>query len=286
LFITALVITLLVLARIWTGPDGWHIGTLALPPFRPYRFFTIGAALALIALLSSDALRASWRRRDVVIFYLVGAFVFWFLALGPEPTWRQQRLLTYGPYRLFFELHIPAVVRVSARAWVVSVTCLAVLASFGTAALLARTRRHAPALALIAGLIVAEAWFNDGAVAVPEPMRPGIIPSGAVVLEVPFDDPFVNAAAQYRGVIGGYRTVNGHSGYYPLQFLELIEAFKQHRYAAIDDFRGSGGIYVVVRAHADPLLDAWLVSQGAAEVSTLPGGIVYRLPARREDAHR
>jgi hypothetical protein len=216
-----------------------------------------------------------------VVFYAVGAAFFWLLALGPEPTLLQQRFLTYGVYRLFFELNIPAVVRVSTRAWVVSLTCLAVLASFGTTALLSRSRRQSPVLAVIAALVLAEAWFNDGAVQVPPTMPDGVIPAGAVVLEVPFDDPFVNAAAQYRGVVGGYRTVNGYSGYDPPQFLALQEAFKQHRYAAVDDYRHGKELYVIVRHQADPLLDAWLVSQRAAEVSAQVGGTVYRLAAIR-----
>ena len=55
LFIGFLVLTAIVLARVWTGPWGWHIGPLPLPPFRPYRLFSVAAILLLGGVALTDA---------------------------------------------------------------------------------------------------------------------------------------------------------------------------------------------------------------------------------------
>ena len=160
----AAVMIAIVVARVWVGPAGWPLFA-----FRPYRAFTLAIVLLIASLFATEGFRAAWSRRDVRTFYAVAAVFLWLLALGPEPTWLGHRLLTYGPYRLFFELHAPVVVRVSARAWLVVLPCLAVLAAFGTTWLLDRLphRRHLITAGL-AALIVAECWFVEGTVAVPE----------------------------------------------------------------------------------------------------------------------
>jgi len=265
----------IVLARMWAGPSGWP-----LPPFRPYRVFTFAVLLLIAALLVSRRFRASWKQRDPVMFYGVATVFFWLLTLGPEPTFAGERILTYGPYRLFFELHAPVVVRVSARAWMLVLPCLAVLAAFGTKLLLGRVPRHRnAALAVVAVLIVAESWFVDGTQAVPQPMPRGTIPAGASVLDVPFDDPFVNATAQYRAVIGGYRTINGYSGYEAPHLTRLRKAFKDGEYDALEMYRRSADLYVIVRPEADPSFTRWIAAQRGDRESENPGAIVYRLPS-------
>ena len=273
LLVSAVVLTLIVLARVWVGPSGWP-----LPPFRPYRAFTLAVVLLIAALFMSERCRANWNRRDPVMFYAVASVTFWLMALGPEPTWAGARILTYGPYRLFFELHAPVVVRVSARAWIVVLPSLAVLAAFGTKVLLDRAPRHRNlAVAAIAALIVAESWFVDGTQAVPSPMPRGSIPQGAIVLDVPFDDPFVNAAAQYRAVVGGYRTINGYSGYEAPHLVQLTKAFKDGQYSAVETYRQSEDLYVIVRPEADPSFVRWLASQSLDRPSDTAGTAVYRL---------
>lgn len=275
----AAVLLVVLLARIWAGDAGWHVGAVALPAFRPYRAFTIVVLLLIAAAFMTGRFRAGWKRRDVVWFYTVAAVFFWLLALGPEPTWRGHRILTYGPYRLFFELHAPAVVRVSARAWLVVLPCLAVLAAFGTRWLLDRLPgRRNVMLAAIAVCIAAECWFVEGTRAAPPPMAPGVIPPGATVIDVPIDDAFSNAAAQYRGVRGDYRTINGYSGYDSPDFVRLILAFRAGRYELLDQYRQGEELYVIVRPEADPAFVRWIATQPLHRRSDTAGTAVYRLP--------
>jgi hypothetical protein len=255
-------------------------------PFRIYRVFTLGVLLLLAAIFTSARFRASWTQRDPVMLYAVAAVTFWLLALGPEPTWAGERILTYGPYRLFFELHIPAVVRVSARAWMTALPCLAVLAAFGVKALAGRVPRYRAAVVGAAALLViAESWFVVGAVPVPAAMPAGAIPQQATVLDVPFSDPFVNAAAQYRAVLGGYRTINGYSGYEAPHLARLRKAFTDGDYDAIDQYRGQNDLYVIVRPEAAASFRRWIASTAGGPHSTVGAATVYLL-RRRQSATR
>ncbi|MBI4887727.1 MAG: hypothetical protein HY824_11590, partial [Acidobacteria bacterium] len=94
-------LTLVVLARVWTGPWGWHIGPLPLPPFSPYQLFTPAMLLLVGGVGLTGAFRGAWRQRNVVVFYGAAAVVLWLVALGPEPEWSTPwRALAYGPYWL------------------------------------------------------------------------------------------------------------------------------------------------------------------------------------------
>ena len=205
LFAAFAVLTAIVLARVWTGPWGWHFGPLPLPPFRPYRLFSVAAILLLAGVLLTDACRRAWSSRDVVLFYAVAVVALWLVALGPEPEWSTPwRALAFGPYRLLMELPGVSSMRVPARAWLPAVLSLAMLAGFGAASVLRRYPHHArTVLVLLALLIVTEGWFADGTRDVPRPMREGAIPEGAVVLDLPMEQGFWNAVPMYRAVVGG-----------------------------------------------------------------------------------
>ena len=275
----AVALILIVVARIWTGPSGWRLGAVALPPLRPYKVFTYAVVLLVAALIMTERFRSRWQRRDAMLFYAVAAVFFWLLALGPEPTWLGHRLLTYGPYRLLFAFHAPIILRVSARAWLGVLPCLAVLAAFGTRSLIERLpHRRNVLVAAAALLIAAECWFVEGTKAVPPPMAAGVIPEGATVLDVPFDDAVANAVAQYRAVRGGYRTINGYSGYDSPALIRLILAFRAHRYELVNTYR-QGILYVIVRPEADPSFVRWMAAQRNDGASESAGAIVYRLPA-------
>ena len=122
------------------------------------------------------------------------------------------------------------------------------LAGFGAASVLRRYPRHARmVLALLALPIAAEGWFAGGAMPVPRPMREGAVPQGAVVLGLPMDLGAWNAVPQYRAVVGGYRAVNGYSGYEPAQFVCIAEGhrgLRARRAGRLPPRRGS------VRDHA------------------------------------
>ena len=240
------------------------------------------AILALTAIGVTPRLRAAWTRRDPVVFYAAGAVAMWLLALGPEPTWNGMGMFPYGPYRLLLMLPGATSIRVPARAWLPAVLCLAVIAGAGAETLLRHARWRWLAVAL-AVMIVAEGWFSDATPQVPQPIRAGLVPSGAIVLDLPIGASFDNVPAEYLAVMGGYRVVNGFSGYGPAHYVTLREALASHHAGAFDAFRQYQDLYVIVRPAVDAPFLRWLEEQnGAVLISTGAAWRLYRLP-RFED---
>lgn len=227
---------------------------------------------------------ASPARSGAAIFYLVGAIVMWLCALGPEPQWFGVRsTLKYGPYWLLLRLPGAQSIRVPARAWLPATLCLAVVAGFG-ALYLAGNERTKRVLGVLALIIVAEGWFYDGTMRAPEPVLSGLIPAGAVVLDLPIGEESANTGAQYLAVLGRYRVVNGYSGYTPAHVSGLRDALANHRSAAFDGFRLLADLYVIVRPEVDkPFLD-WLETlAGIERMQGASGWKLYRLPRSSTD---
>jgi len=240
-------------AVLWKGwlPDSFNEASL-------FPGFTI-AVLALIGVVVS-------RRRDA-LFYFVGAVAMWLLALGPDR----------GPYWLMVQLPGAQSIRVPARAWLVATLCLAVCAGFG-AAWLASRRRLRWMVAVFALFIVAEARFTAATLAAPVPI-PYVIPTGAMVLDMPVAAGYGNADAQYRAVLGDYRVVNGYSGYEPRYFGPFREALAAHRPEALAPFRALADLYVILRGDVELPSVAWIETQpGAQHVLDVETWKIYRLP--------
>ncbi|MBI4263486.1 MAG: hypothetical protein HY657_03840 [Acidobacteria bacterium] len=273
-------ITVVALARVWTGPFSWHVGPLPLPPFRPYFLFTVAALLALASVALTAWFRRGWLQRDPMLFYASAAVIVWLLALGPEPEWSTPwRALWVGPYRLLMALPGLDSIRVPARAWQLAALCLALLAGAGAAALARRFPRlwRVPVVVL-AVAIVAEGWFSEVTVAAPRPMPRGAIPAGALVLDLPVEEGFWGAIPQYRAVLGGYRTINGYSGYEPPHFNPLRHAIADMRPDALAPYRADD-LYLILRPGEDPAVARWIVTHhGAEHLFELGDAGVYRVP--------
>jgi hypothetical protein len=277
----AAVITAIVLARIWTGPWGWHIGPVSLPPFSPYQLFTVAAVLFIAGLLTTAACRSAWTRRDAVVFWGAAAAVLWLFALGPEPEWSTPwRALAYGPYRLLMALPGFDSLRVPARMWLPAALCLAMLAAFGAQRVMTRYPRRARALmAAMAALMIVDGSVADRLERVPGPMPNAAVPRGAVVLDLPMDHGFWNAVPQYRAVRGGYRTINGYSGYEPPHFLRLRQAIRDHNPTAFDGYRRTADLYVILRPGETPAVAQWIKERpGIQRLYDVGDFAIYRLP--------
>lgn len=123
------------------------------------------------------------------MFYVVATAVLWLVAIGPQPQWGERRPLKYGPYRLVVDLPLVKSIRVVSRAWIPATLCLAVASGLGAGVLLSSFPRRRPLIvAIVSAALLAEGWFVDDVFAVPRPMRAGILPPQALVLDLPIGD--------------------------------------------------------------------------------------------------
>jgi hypothetical protein len=279
----ALLAVAVCVARSLAGPYAWQIGLMPLPDFRPFRLFTLAVIVFVAALFGSARFREAWRSRNVWMFYATAAVTLWLFALGPEPEWMDARILAYGPYRLLLSSPIVDSLRVTSRIWLPVLVCLSVLASGGLAMLIRRHPRARRAMTAAAAVfILAESWFFDTPDRAPVRIEDGVIPHGALVLDVPLDSFDWNTRAQYRAVMGDYRSVNGYSGYALPGFSALSRDINDRRDEALNELRRGSPLYVLVASEQDPTLAPWIARQSGAERLNRSGEFeLYRLPELR-----
>jgi hypothetical protein len=125
--------------------------------------------------------------------------------------------------------------------------------------------------------ILAEGWFREPVAPLP-PQGSLIIPREALVLELPFGDPFADTAAEYLAVLGGYRVLNGYSGYDAPHYGRLRESISEHRDQVFDAYRQLGDVYVIVHGSVRDADASWVIQQtGSQLVSRESGRDIYRL---------
>src|SRR5262249_3618970 len=112
----------------------------------------------------------------------------------------------------------------------------------------------------------------------PTPLFSGVIPRSAIVFDLPIDDGFRNTEAEYLAVLGGYRVVNGYSGYKPRHLDDLRRLIADHRRDAFDAYRLRWDLYVIIRPTVDESTAKWLESlEGIERLSEARGWRLYRL---------
>jgi hypothetical protein len=238
-----------------------------------------GLGIAVLSVIGIAAHgRRAWQRRDPIVFYAIGALLMWVIALGPEPSWNGVSRVEYGPYRLLLLVPGASAIRVPARAWLVATLCLAVTAAGGAEVLLRRRQTRWVAV-ILAAAVLAEGAFADVSIRVPDVVPRGLIPAGAMVLDLPLGAVSDNMPAVYSAVMNGYRTVNGYSGYAPPHLPVLRETLAAHQPAAFDAFRRLDDLYVVVRPELEVPFVRWMTSQpNVARLFESRMWTVYEMP--------
>jgi hypothetical protein len=98
-------------------------------------------------------------------------------------------------------------------------------------------------------------------------------------MDTPLGATIDNVPAEYLAVMGGYRVINGYSGYAPPHFAALREAMAGHHDEAFDAFRQYQDVYVIIRPVVDAPFVRWLETQKGVETTALSTSWrVYRLP--------
>jgi hypothetical protein len=226
---------------------------------------------AMTLALAAIGLAAARPRRAIAV-YAAMALIAFVLSLGPQPALAGHRLPIPGPYGWLLAI-VPGLdgLRAAARLATVVALALSVLAAFGAAWLLDRTRRRyrRVVFAAIVAAIVIEGWAAPMPTAAFDPRGYSLdrnvyeylreSPPGAILeLPIALEDSEREVRYQYLTLIHGHPIVNGHSGYVSplLSFLGGGHSpFREvdNLGAAMAMLRGVGVRYLVLHTADDAL---------------------------------
>jgi hypothetical protein len=277
-----------VLSVVMFGPwrlDAGGVRLSASDVDKPLLLFTLAGVAALV--LSRTAL-AMVRRRSTAGFYLCAAFVMWVLALGPTIVLMGVPRAVPGPFGLLFLLPGGGGLRAPARFWLMATLCLSIVAGLGACQLLGRRR---PRAALALSALLAIGLLSDGWSTIPAAPAPSVFPDertlrGQTVLALPVGD-FQDIGPQFRAVVGGWRSVNGYSGYEPKHYEAVRQGARLEHDGLFEPFRARGDLFVVVNTDQPRLIALVERQPGAVCIAERQGTREYRLPrtARRPLEH-
>ena len=282
LLFVAAVYTVVILVLLLSGPFTFELGALRVQASTFRKPVQVVMLTVLLALVLSPGVRAMVRHSRTMWFYLLAAVVTWALALGPMTTFMGDPGIP-GPYHLLMSLPGVDALRVPARFWLMTTICLSVLAGLVVSEFTrGRTRRTVAIAVVIVGLaVLSDGWIDRiRAAELPRAMPGADRLAGATVLEAPPDLVFRDIHSVFRAVNGGWRTVNGYSGWGPSYYSALVGAGRAESDDMFTPFLRLGDLHVVVGQDA-PRLRALIEQQpGVTRVASDDTLIVYRLPAR------
>jgi hypothetical protein len=246
----------------------------------PRKPLSLALLFMLVAVVTTPAMRAAFGARDALIFYAVTALLMLLLCLGPDPMLNGAPILYGTPYRWLIEIPALAAIRAPARSWMLATLSLAIIAGLAVALVSSRlSGRAARVLGPgIAGWLLIEGWMTIPAVTAPVWRTEGPEAS-AMLLELPAGAVDADVAAQLRAVTGGYRSVNGYSGYYPAHYPALVHGLEIKDTRVLDELRQQQAVYVSIAA-GDVANADWIRSHlqpGSLPVTGSSGRQLYRL---------
>jgi hypothetical protein len=211
---------------------------------------TLSAGLLLLvaSLMLSPVVRVSVRRSTATGFYLIAAAVTWILAWGPSPTLLGTQVLYQAPYSWLMQLPGVTGLRVPARFWMMTVLCLVVAMGVLMADVLKRrTRRAAVAIVTVAacGLVI-DGWTTVPVWAAPDAAPNPSLLRGSTTVDLGLGDRERDIPAVFRAATGGWRTVNGYSGYEPAHYDALRQASAAEDEILLAPFLQRGDLHVIV----------------------------------------
>jgi hypothetical protein len=270
-------------STVIAGPWRVDVGFLRASVSSPVKPVSTALALLLVALVLSPRARAAVRRGAVPTFYAGAALTCWVLSWGPFPRLLGTEVLYQAPYAWLMQLPGVGGLRVPARFWMVSLICLVVLMGVSIARVLARCRRSTAASLVIAaacGLLI-DGWTTIPVAPLPpEPPDAGTL-RGATVITLPVGDTVSDALSALHAVTGGWKTVNGYSGYEPGYYEALRTLAAAGDEALFAPFRGRGALHVLID-DADSAARAFVERQPGAELLVRRDGArQYRLRPQR-----
>jgi hypothetical protein len=238
---------------------------------------TLALAAALALMASLPRMRAAFRRRSPLAFYLLAAFAMWVFALGPDPTVMDQRAPYQAPYGQLMRLPGFDGLRVPARFWMMALVCLSVVAALAVNRLEGRRRRLVVTIAA-AGLLL-DGWPRTFIVLAAPSARPSP-PGVATRLDLPMSDD-IDAAALFQQTLDPVPLHNGFSGYFAPHYYALRILLEAHDPRILRALAAAGPLGIVVHhdGDADGSIRRFVMAQpGASVVRTEADWSSYRLP--------
>ena len=285
LLTVAAVYTLVLVSLLAFGPWRLDLGFISISASDVDKPLLIAFAAGMAALLVALVPHA-WRRPDSILsFYLCAALVTWLLALGPTLTLMGEPSGRPGPFVLLQALPGVGGLRVPARFWLFTVLCLTTVVGLLMANVLSRIgpRHRTAALILTGCALLTDGWTaRIPAQPPPEPVPAPAALRDGVVLELPVE-PYPDIGATWRAATGGWRSVNGYSGYAPNYYTALTVASRIADETMFAPFQRAHDLHVVVADAAADLKASVERQPGVITTAQGHGFTQYRLP-RRETA--
>jgi len=269
------------------GP--WRIdwGVLKISTSSARKPALIAAACLVSVVLLSPFVRSTVRRSSTIGFYLLATVITWLLTLEPTITFMGVPSGYQGPFALVLSLPGSTSLRVPARFWLTTVVCLSVVAGIAVADLVrGRSRKAAGIITLVAALgVLGDGWAGS----IPAVPAPSAVPGAELmrrttVLGLPPDASFRDTTAVFRAVEGGWKTINGYSGWQPSYYFALVGAARDESSDVFTPFQRLGDVRVLVESNATRLQALVERQPGARLVAQNTSLAQYRLPALQLDA--
>jgi hypothetical protein len=160
---------------------------------------------------------------------------------------------------------------------------LCILAGYAVAA----ARRHRGGFAAVATVVLlAEGWVNLAAAPIPPAAGPQPNAPGAMMLTLPIGTIGEESVTEFHAVVGGYRTMNGYSGYTPPHAYPLELGARLLEDSVLTQTRELTALHVSVPADDSNGYRTWIAAQrGATLVAEADGRALFLLPeiAAREE---
>lgn len=273
-------------ARV-TGPWDLDWGWLSISGTSPHKTLSLATALAIVAIALSPTMRAEFRVRSPLAFYLVAAAVLFVCSLGPRPALLGEQILYEPPYAWLMQLpFFGDAIRVPARFGMLAILALSVAGSLAFNRLKLASRARAAVLLLVVTGIVAESWMRD----LPLPMAPQAafeVPAAdrsVAMMELPLGDVWRDTAAMYRATRNRLRRVNGYNGYEPPYYQVLRRALEERDATVLDALADYGPLLITADNNVDrdrPWASFLSSHPDAERVSDLGDRTLFRLPMKR-----
>lgn len=275
----------------------------------------IAAPLVLTVVGVIGALFVRRLRYAIAVTVLLLALAFW-LSLGPEIRRGGITLDWPGLYAVLYRT-VPGfdALRVPARYASLVFLFLGIGAAIGLAAIEARSRRFAQAVAVVALLVflkysvpvpmMLNVELPSAVLASPAPAHltpraelPAIYQAvdalrpTAILAELPFGDYWYDLRYQYFSAIHGRRILNGYSGIFPPSYVGRQRVLARPLLDPGASAQAIGGAtHVVVHRQAwrddtGTHVAAWLEQFGATLIADADGAALYELPVRENYAQR